>query len=348
MKSNTLIKFISIFLFATQFIACGGGGNNTSLQDTNTNQDNDDNTSTDNNSDLNNDGNQDQSSVYSPYGSSSNGNTRLKKITTQNSSTLFYYESTPVTPKIVKTESTGPGQEKSTTIFEYDVPGFRLSKIITDDTDSEGVTSQIKMTTGGSQGLPNGPHYNPIGDNTISTGNINGTSCKAFSGTYSFKYELKNDVIQSQAGIVSKTINMDHGVIQSDTICEDTAYTLLDTYTYDNIGRLTKETTTLNEDPFSEDVYEYDSYHRVTRITTSVTGFGLSIKKEYTYVAEPIGSFKLQNEKEYSYVDLDRDNNKEWNIINTSTYEYEEEECFIGYIPFEPTEIPFLRTACVF
>ena len=342
MKSNTLIKFISIFLFATLLIACGGGGNNTNPQDTNTNQDNDDNTSTDN------DGNQNQSSVYSPYGSSSNGNTRLKKIITQNSSTLFYYESTPVTPKIVKMESAGPGIEKSTTIFEYGAPGYRLSKIISKDTDSEGLKSEMEMTTGGSQGLPNGPHYTLIGDNAISTGNINGTSCKEFSGTYSFKYELKNDVIQSQAGIVSKTINMDHGVIQSDTICDDTAYTLLDTYTYDSIGRLTKETTTLDNNPFSEDVYEYDSYHRVTRITTSVTGFGLSIKKEYTYVAAPIGSFKLQDEKEYSYIDLDGDNNKEWNIINTSTYEYEEGECFIKYIPFEPTEIPFLRTACVF
>lgn len=343
MKSNTLIKLMLAFLYATLFVACGSGDNNTNLQDTNSSHDNDENTTTGNASN----GTQNQSN-YSPYGSSSNGSSRLKKITTKNSSTQYYYQSTPVTPKVVKIVSVGPGIEKSKTIFEYNAPGHRLSKIISEDTDSDGDESNIEMTTGGSLGLPSGPKYNPIGDNAISTGNIVGTSCKEFSGTYTYTYELKNGVIQSQADIISKTINMDNGVLQSSNNCKDVQYIVTDTYTYDTIGRLTKETTTVDKNILSTDVYEYDLYNRVTRITTSVEGIGLSIKREYKYAAKPIGSFKLEDEKEYSYYDIDGDKNKEWNLINTSTYEYEEEECFIGYIPFEPTEIPFLRTACVF
>jgi len=77
MKSNTLIKLMLAFLFATLFTACGD------------------------------DEKQKKSSTYDPYGLSGTGNMRLKKITTDNSTTQYYYESTHIKPKIIKIESTG-------------------------------------------------------------------------------------------------------------------------------------------------------------------------------------------------------------------------------------------------
>ena len=342
MKSNILIKLMLAFLFATLFTACGG-------EDNNSNGNNDINISTGNSSNVNDDGNQNHSNTYNPYGfSGATGNMRLKKITTDNSTTQYYYDSTFIVPKIIKIESIGPGRERSTDIFKYDTPRGRLSKVISNDRDSEGFESQMETTTGGYLGLPNGPHYTPIDYNAISEGKIMGTSCKEFSGTYTYEYIPNDGVIQSPSDIISKTIDMDKGVLRTNTLCEDKPYILKHAYTYDDMGRLTKEVVTINEDLFSTDVYEYDSYNRVTRVTTSVAGYGLSIKDEYKYVSEPIGSFQIQNKKEYSYYDLDRDGDKEWNLINTKIYEYEEEECFTNYIPFEPAEIPFLRTKCVF